>query len=59
MGLSYEEVKNINKKIIYASISGFGEKGPYSNQRVYDPVIQALSGLQIYKEIKKQIFQKW
>ena len=27
------------------SISGFGEKGPYTQQRVYDPVIQALSGL--------------
>ena len=45
MGLSYEEVKKLNKGIIYTSISGFGEKGPYSNQRVYDPVIQALSGL--------------
>ena len=33
------------KDIIYASISGFGEKGPYCGQRVYDPVIQALSGL--------------
>ena len=45
MGLSYEEVTKINKNIIYASISGFGDKGPYSSQRVYDPVIQALSGL--------------
>ena len=45
MGLSYEEVTYINKNIIYASISGFGEKGPYAKQRVYDPVIQALSGL--------------
>ena len=45
MGLSYEEVKKINSKIIYTSISGFGDKGPYSKQRVYDPVIQALSGL--------------
>ena len=45
MGLSYEEVKKINKNIIYASISGFGETGPYAKQRVYDPVIQALSGL--------------
>ena len=45
MGLNYAEVKKINKEIIYTSISGFGEKGPYSNQRVYDPVIQALSGL--------------
>ena len=45
MGLSYEEVKKINSNIIYTSISGFGDKGPYSKQRVYDPVIQALSGL--------------
>jgi crotonobetainyl-CoA:carnitine CoA-transferase CaiB-like acyl-CoA transferase len=45
MGLSYEEVKKINSNIIYTSISGFGDKGPYSRQRVYDPVIQALSGL--------------
>ena len=45
MGVGYEQVKKINKNIIYVSISGFGEKGPYSKQRVYDPVIQALSGL--------------
>ena len=45
MGLSYEEVKKINSNIIYTSISGFGDKGPYSKQRVYDPIIQALSGL--------------
>ncbi len=31
--------------LIYVSISGFGEKGPYVHKRVYDPVIQALSGL--------------
>ena len=45
MGLGYNRIKKINKNIIYVSISGFGEKGPYAQQRVYDPVIQALSGL--------------
>ena len=45
MGIGYEKIKIINPKLIYVSISGFGEKGPYSRQRVYDPVIQALSGL--------------
>ena len=45
MGLSYNKIKKINKNLVYVSISGFGEKGPYSQQRVYDPVIQALSGL--------------
>ena len=45
MGLSYNKIKKINQNLVYVSISGFGEKGPYSQQRVYDPVIQALSGL--------------
>ncbi|MDP6952676.1 MAG: CoA transferase [Alphaproteobacteria bacterium] len=45
MGLGEDVVRGINPQIIYVSISGFGEDGPYAQQRVYDPVIQALSGL--------------
>ena len=45
MGLSEAVVRAIREDIIYVSISGFGETGPYANKRVYDPVIQALSGL--------------
>ncbi len=45
MGLSESKVREIKPDIVYVSISGFGEKGPYSHKRVYDPVIQALSGL--------------
>ena len=45
MGLSRETVSDIRPDIIYASISGFGDTGPLSHQRVYDPVIQALSGM--------------
>ena len=44
MGFGEKTLRKLNKKIIYVSISGFGEKGPYSEARVYDPVIQALSG---------------
>ena len=44
MGFSDEDIRTANDKIIYVSISGFGETGPYADQRVYDPVIQALSG---------------
>lgn len=44
MGFSEEVLRNANKKLIYVSISGFGEEGPYTGKRVYDPVIQALSG---------------
>ena len=44
MGFGYDELKKINPNLIYLSISGFGNKGPYAQSRVYDPVIQALSG---------------
>ena len=44
MGFGEEEMRKINEKLIYLSISGFGESGPYAQSRVYDPVIQALSG---------------
>jgi crotonobetainyl-CoA:carnitine CoA-transferase CaiB-like acyl-CoA transferase len=45
IGLGEDAVRVIRPPIIYVSISGFGESGPYANQRAYDPVIQALSGL--------------
>jgi crotonobetainyl-CoA:carnitine CoA-transferase CaiB-like acyl-CoA transferase len=45
LGVGEETVRAIRPGIIYVSISGFGENGPYAGQRAYDPVIQALSGL--------------
>jgi len=45
IGLSEDAVRAIRPDLIYVSISGFGESGPYAKQRAYDPVIQALSGL--------------
>ena len=45
MGLGEDAVRARKPDIIYLSISGFGETGPHAHQRVYDPVIQALSGL--------------
>ncbi|HVN90637.1 MAG TPA: CoA transferase [Candidatus Binataceae bacterium] len=45
VGVGEEAVRVIRPNIIYVSISGFGESGPYARQRAYDPVIQALSGL--------------
>ena len=43
MGFAEPVMRKLNKKLIYVSISGFGEDGPYAHKRVYDPVIQALS----------------
>jgi crotonobetainyl-CoA:carnitine CoA-transferase CaiB-like acyl-CoA transferase len=45
IGLGEDAVRAIRQDIVYVSISGFGDSGPYAGQRAYDPVIQALSGL--------------
>jgi crotonobetainyl-CoA:carnitine CoA-transferase CaiB-like acyl-CoA transferase len=45
IALGEDAVRAIRPDIIYVSISGFGERGPYAGQRAYDPIIQALSGL--------------
>ncbi len=45
MGFGEDHVRSIKPDIIYVSISGFGESGPYAHKRVYDPVIQAISGV--------------
>ncbi len=45
IGLGEETVRAVRRDIVYVSITGYGTKGPYANQRAYDPVIQAMSGL--------------
>lgn len=42
--IDYEAIAKVNPQIIYCSISGFGQTGPYRNKRAYDPVIQAIGG---------------
>jgi formyl-CoA transferase len=44
-GLGYETIRALNPKIIYCSISGFGQKGPYRDLPGYDTIGQAMSGL--------------
>src|SRR4249920_285791 len=45
LGLGYEALSAINPRLIYASFSAFGQKGPRSEQTAYDHVIQATSGI--------------
>jgi len=45
LGLDETAMRALNPRLVYVSISGVGETGPYVKKRVYDPVIQSLSGL--------------
>ena len=45
LGIDYEDLQAVKPDIIYVSMSGWGEDGPYVHKPVYDPIIQALSGL--------------
>jgi CoA:oxalate CoA-transferase len=45
LGLAYEELQTLNPQLIYASISGFGQQGPFADWPAFDLVIQAMSGL--------------
>ncbi|ORX72763.1 CoA-transferase family III [Linderina pennispora] len=44
-GLGYEDLKRVNPKLIYASITGYGSFGPYANKPGYDTIIEAEAGL--------------
>jgi crotonobetainyl-CoA:carnitine CoA-transferase CaiB-like acyl-CoA transferase len=44
-GLNYEALSKHNPKLIYCSISGFGQTGPYANRPGYDFIVQGMSGI--------------
>jgi formyl-CoA transferase len=44
-GLDYESLKAINPRLIYCSVTGFGQDGPYAERAGYDLMIQAMSGM--------------
>lgn len=45
LGIDYESIKAINSKIIYVSISGFGQSGPWADRPGFDLMAQAMSGI--------------
>ncbi len=45
LGVDYESLKAINKRIVYASISGFGQDGPYRDRPGFDQIAQGMGGL--------------
>ena len=45
LGIDADDLMAVNPKLIYVSMSGWGESGPWVHKPVYDPIIQALSGL--------------
>jgi crotonobetainyl-CoA:carnitine CoA-transferase CaiB-like acyl-CoA transferase len=44
LGIGYEDLKKVKPEIVYASITAFGQHGPYASQRGYDMLAQAISG---------------
>src|SRR6185295_10181666 len=45
LGIDYKTISKINPKIVYASISGFGQDGPYANRPGFDQIAQGMGGL--------------
>ncbi|MGD0804946.1 MAG: CoA transferase [Candidatus Bathyarchaeia archaeon] len=52
MGIGYDALSDINPKILFASISGFGQTGPHSQRLSFDPIAQASSGYMELTRIK-------
>ena len=45
LGVGYEDVKRLNPRVVYCSISGFGQTGPYASRGGFDRIAQGMSGL--------------
>ncbi len=52
LGIDYESLAQINPDLIYCSISGYGQSGPYKEKKVYDPLIQGTVGIPLAQNNK-------
>ena len=47
LGIDYDTLSKINPRLVYASVSGYGQSGPYKNRKVYDPLVQGTTGIAV------------
>src|SRR5262249_48710570 len=45
LSLGYDALKALNRRIVYCSISGYGQRGPYAGKGAFDVTVQAIAGL--------------
>ena len=45
LGIGYDDVAAENPRVVYCSVSGFGQTGPYRDRKGYDPIVQAMGGI--------------
>jgi len=45
LGLGYDDLRTVNPRLVYCSISGYGQKGPYAEKGAFDVTVQGMSGL--------------
>src|SRR5579863_6684258 len=49
LGIDYKRVKSINPRLIYCSLTGYGESGPLKNKAGYDQVLQSMTGICVFQ----------
>lgn len=45
LGVGYEKLRELNPRLIYCSVSGYGQTGPYAQKPAFDPLLQAIGGV--------------
>src|SRR5260370_40907095 len=51
LGFGYEDIKKVNPKVVYCSVSGFGQTGPYRKRPTVDGLVQAFAGMMVMNKM--------